>query len=246
MKSYNYLIFSILCFCISCGPKYYAPNIQNVPLLKERGDAQISGSISEYSYEIQSATAITNNFAAQFNLASFHNSNTSEDETSTVTQNGKYAEFGAGYYNGGLTPIIFESYLLGGLGSSNNIYTDQNVMSDTRGNLDSKFSKLSFQQNLGIKYKYFEFALSGRISRVDLFNYSGNLIYQNIDQVNYLDVNNGFFIVEPALTLRVGLEEAKMQIQFQRSHNLTNSRFNQHESSISIGLQFPFYTNSTF
>lgn len=66
----------------------------------------------------------------------------------------------------------------------------------------------------------------------------GDLIFDGVNQVNYLKENNSNFIIEPALTIRGGLEKIKLQLQYGYSMNLSNSTFTQDKGYLTIGLNF--------
>ena len=66
----------------------------------------------------------------------------------------------------------------------------------------------------------------------------GNLI--GIGEVQYLKDNSSNFLVEPAITLRTGFENFKLQLQYGYSVNLTKNDFKQDKTFLTLGLNFTF------
>ena len=70
----NLLILLLGITIVSCGPKYYTPNTQNVPLITEKGETNISFLLNASEgnvggTELQGAYGLTSNIALQSNLA---------------------------------------------------------------------------------------------------------------------------------------------------------------------------------
>lgn len=68
----------------------------------------------------------------------------------------------------------------------------------------------------------------------------GSLIFDNEDQVQYLKDHPSQLVLEPALTLRAGLDWGKIQLQYAHSINLSDDTFRQSEGHLTIGLIFAF------
>ncbi len=66
------------------------------------------------------------------------------------------------------------------------------------------------------------------------------MIFKNEIQTAYLNKNSSSFLIEPALTVRGGLEKIKLQVQYGYRLNLSNSNFKQDKTFLTIGLNFNF------
>jgi hypothetical protein len=82
--------------------------------------------------------------------------------------------------------------------------------------------------------------VSSRIAHLSYSNIEGDLIYNAINQEQYLRDNNSNLLIEPALTIRAGVEKVKFQFQLGHSFNLSNSEFRQDNTYATIGLNFRF------
>jgi len=76
------------------------------------------------------------------------------------------------------------------------------------------------------------------LANLSFTNVRGSLTFSDEDQVTYLQDNKNNFLIEPALTLRAGVEKIKLQLQLMKSFNLSNSDFKQDDVLLSIGLGF--------
>ncbi|HTG66361.1 MAG TPA: hypothetical protein VL859_08310, partial [Flavobacterium sp.] len=58
------ILFIITILTLGCGPEYYVPNSQNIPIMKSKGQTNLGIGLNESDYthgfEIQAAHAITN------------------------------------------------------------------------------------------------------------------------------------------------------------------------------------------
>jgi hypothetical protein len=208
-----------------CGPVYYVPNTQNVPVIKEKGQTNISiglnSSESTDGFELQGAYGLTDKMALQLNTDWV----SSSDESSTGS--GHLIELGAGYYKNLSKHFVFETYGLVGFGS---LKYEDNYESPEE--ISAKFIRLGVQPSISFTSKYFIASLSGRVANLKYNSVSGNYI-----DVDYLKANNSHWLIEPALTLQAGSENIKLQLQFQISENLTDPYFIQDYSLVSLGLK---------
>mgnify|MGYP001173580090 CR=1 FL=1 len=58
----------------------------------------------------------------------------------------------------------------------------------------------------------------------------------NEDQVAYLRRKNAYWLAEPALTIRVGYDFLKLQLQLGKSFNLSHADFKQDEDYLTLGF----------
>lgn len=220
---------------MSCSPLYYTPNTQNVPLLSEKGETNLTLSGNGNQVEFQGATAIGDNFAILGNGGLF----IPADLDNGNGGSGKFIELGAGYF----TPItenwIFETYALAGIGGVENHFKTPDGPQSI-GDISANILRIGIQPNFGYKSKYFSAAVSSRIVNLSYSNIKGGLIFDSENQITYLENNKSNFLLEPALTIKAGLENIKLQVQYGYSYNLSNSDFRQDDTFLTVGLNFIF------
>ena len=154
---------------------------------------------------------------------------------------GKFLEIGGGYFTPVSDHFVFETYgLIGFGGFENHLPSTTESQPSTQGNLSAKIFRVGIQPNFGFKSQYFSAALSSRFVNLNYNDIEGDLIFEDVNQVDYLTEHNSNFLIEPALTIRGGFEKIKLQVQYGYSFNLTNSDFRQDESILTVGLNFNF------
>ncbi|HEU4788066.1 MAG TPA: hypothetical protein VFS71_00105 [Flavobacterium sp.] len=218
-------LFLICATFTRCSPIYYVPNTQNVPVIKNKGQTNIqltiNSSESTEGTELQGAYGITDEIALQLNADWVKSSESSSYGS------GKFIEFGPGYYRNISEHFVFETYGLLGFGS---LKYEEDI--NTPQEINASFTRFGLQPSISFSSKYFNASLSSRFANLNYNSVSGNLY-----DVDYLKANNSYWLIEPALTLQGGLENIKLQIQFQYSNNLTNSNFSQDYALFSLGLK---------
>jgi hypothetical protein len=221
----NLVILLIGIAFVGCGPVYYVPNTQNVPVMKEKGQTNLSFGInsseSTDGFELQGAYGLTDKMALQLNSDWV----SSSDESSSGS--GHLIELGVGYYKNLSKHFVFETYGLLGFG---NLKYEENYNEPSE--IKANFIRVGLQPSISFTSKYFIASLSGRIANINYNSVSGN--YYDVD---YLKTNNSHWLIEPALTVQGGSENVKLQLQFQISENLTDPYFTQDYSLVSIGLK---------
>jgi hypothetical protein len=229
----------------SCNHYYYVPNVQNVPLFREKNDLRLSGTFGggdrSNCTEVQAAYSFPQNIGI---MANFMSAKGGQVTDSTNWAKGNYFEGAIGYYK----PIgkfgVFEMY--GGLGGSNqhHQYAVNSMFSQYdhsySGTSDLSFTKLFVQPAFGMALKGFDFAFSTRISRLS-FTEIGNQINRQIDESQFVGLNTiaqkkNYLFLEPAFTIRGGWDYIKMQFQFATASYLFNPDINFETYHISIGL----------
>lgn len=238
MRNFKKLIFLAVGFGFtSCSPIFYAPNTQNVPLISEKGetDLTISGNINQF--EFLGAYGITNNMAIIANGGLFVPS----DLDNGTGGSGKFVELGVGYFMPIRENWVFESYGIFGLGGFENHFPSTKTdYPETDGKISATMFRVGVQPNFGFKSKYFSAAVSTKIFYLSYSKIKGDLIFGEINQQNYLRDNSSNFMVEPAITIRGGFEKFKLQVQYGYSLNLSNIHFKQDEMFLTLGLNFNF------
>lgn len=221
----------------SCSPKFYVPNTQNVPLIREKGEVDLTLSGNGNQVEFQGAYGVSNAFAVQLNGGAFIPSDLDNGNGGS----GKFVEVGGGVFKQLSDHVVFETYGIVGLGSFENHLPSTIADSPlTTGDISASFIRLGVQPNLGYRSKYFTAAISSRFSNVSYNNLRGALYFDGKDQVAYLNANKSNFFIEPALTLRGGSEKIKLQVQYVYSVNASNSDFPRDDSMFTVGLGLHF------
>ncbi len=234
----NSLILCVVALiAIGCNPKYYSPNTQNVPLLSEKGEVNLSLSGNANQAEFQGAYAAGEHFALQANGGLF----IPKDLENGDGGSGKFIEAGAGYFTPVSERFVFELYGLLGTGNvENDLRSRATTNPPTTGVISASVFRYGIQPNFGFKSKYFSAAVSSRIVSLNYSNIDGDLVFDGMNQRTYLSDNSTNFLFEPALTLRAGIEKLKFQLQIGRSFNLSNEDFRQDNGYATVGLNFRF------
>jgi len=228
-------IFSIV--LLSCSPKYYIPTTQNVPLIDEEGKTNLTLAVTGNQFEFLGAYGLMDALAIQVNGGVI----VPPDEDNGNGGSGKYIEAGLGYYTNINDEFLFDAYGLLGFGTMENHFpTTVPDNPGTTGKISSNLVRFSIQPSLNFHKKNFSISGSARFMALNYSDIEGSLIFNNVDQVNYLKDKDLFFLLEPALTLKAGGEKFKVQLQLVKSFNLTNSDFEQDDVLFSLGLNFHF------
>ncbi|MFT3753239.1 MAG: hypothetical protein QM800_10320 [Paludibacter sp.] len=234
------LMITIALGCIlsyGCSPIYYSPNTLNVPLISEKGETNLTLAGNGNQVEFQGAYGIANGFAMQANGGLFIPADLSNGNGGS----GKFIELGGGYFHLIREHFVFETYGILGLGSmENHLPSTTAQYTQTRGNISASVFRYGIQPNFGFKSKYFAAAISSRIVSLNYSNIQGDLIFDGINQTDYLTNNRTNFLLEPAITIKGGFEKIKLQIQYGYSINLSNKDFKQDNSFLTLGLNFTF------
>jgi hypothetical protein len=217
----------------SCTHYYYVPNVQNVPLFKEknefRGTIAFGGGDESESTEIQAAYSVSDHVGVMANFMSAHGGTASSTEDHGQ---GYYFDGALGYYK----PInkygVFEVY--GGLGTSNqhHLYVADNATSDL------SFRKIYIQPSYGFTFPGFDIALSARMNRISFNSIEKSGTISEINGINSLTQNHGYYFLEPAITVRGGWKFIKLQGQVSASTNSNQIENHFEDIHISIGMYF--------
>jgi hypothetical protein len=231
------LMLIILAMMSSCNPKYYTANTQNVPLISEKGETNLSLSGNDNQVEFQGAYGVSSNIAIQANAGLFIPSDLDNGDGGS----GKFLEAGVGYFTPVSEKFVFELYgLIGGGSVENHFPSTVDANPGTEGDVSANIFRYGIQPNFGFKSKYFSAAVSSRFVNLRYSNIDGDLVYDSENAADYLRDNNSHFLIEPALTLRGGLEKIKLQLQIGYSWNVTNENFRQDKEFVTLGLNFNF------
>lgn len=100
--------------------------------------------------------------------------------------------------------------------------------------------KLIIQPSFGLIFNVFDVAVSTRICRLSFIDIDHNIFEDNylFDELNTLS-DESYFFIEPAITLRGGWKNIKMQFQFARIAHLNNPEWHiGEELHFSAGIYF--------
>ena len=245
---YLFLSMSILSGFIlvsGCTHYYYVPNAHNVPLFQEKNEARLSAAVSvgdEYQGgDFQAALAVSDHIGIMVNgftakgekeYEEFHLFSTAQDhEIIRNTGKGEFLEFGPGYY----LPfpnhenILFETFAGLGFGNVSSGYNSQRS--------HVRFQRYSLQPSFGYTGRVFDIAFSMRFALLDYtdINYS-SIPDAEAEYLHNLKVNNLSLLYEPALTIRLGYQNVKLQTQLGFSENASDTDFRDN-----INLNFAIY-----
>jgi hypothetical protein len=217
-----------------CAPKYYAPNTHNVPVLTRARDFSGVLAIGDGRGELQGAYAFTDRFAVMLNGAVFEKN----DEQGDGGEGG-ILELGAGY----LVPVAERVQLgvfglLGGGNVENHFPSTLSSNPGTTGVLEAKLSRFGIQPIVSVRSTYIEAIASARILGLRYSDVEGSLIFSGEDQVQMLRSQSEHTLLEPALTVRVGWETWKVQVQLGWSFNQGHAGFRQDEGHLTAGVVY--------
>lgn len=238
MKKYNVILVAISAVILAgCNPKYYSPNTQNVPLLEKKGETNLTLSGNGNQVEFQGAYALTDGLGIMANGGLF----IPKDLDNGNGGSGNFGEIGIGYFTPLENNLVFETYGLLGMGSvENHLPGSLEENSTLSGDIRADIIRVGIQPNIGYKSGNFAVALSSRFSMLSYASIDGDLVFDGENQVDYLNANSSNFLIEPALTLRGGLDKIKLQLQVGYSLNASNTDFRQDKGFITFGLNFNF------
>lgn len=238
MKKQSLLIAAALVTLLAgCNPKYYTPNTQNVPLIEKQGQTNLTVSGNGNQVEFQGAYGVSDGLAIMANGGLF----IPGDLDNGNGGSGSFGEFGLGYFVPMENNMVFETYGLVGIGSVENHFPGSvSEGGSGTGDIKANILRVGIQPNLGYKSGNFSAAISTRLAMLTYSGAEGDLIFEGQNQVDYLNDNSSNFLIEPALTLRGGLEKVKLQVQLGYSLNATNSDFRQDQGFVTVGINFNF------
>ncbi|MES2559204.1 MAG: hypothetical protein V4590_05660 [Bacteroidota bacterium] len=238
MKKHHFfpILVSAVLFT-SCSPKYYSANTQNVPLISAKGESNLTFAGNSDQLNFQGAYGVTNGFAIKADVGFFNPQNHDNGDGGS----GKFFEVGGGYFTPLAGNFVLEVYGIAGMGSMENHFPSSvEANPQTTGKITADLFRYGVQPNFGYKSKYFSAAISSRLVGLNYASIEGDLIYDGEDQVAYLNNNSSHFLIEPAITLKAGIDKVKLQVQLGNSFNVSNPDFRQDKGFLTMGLNFKF------
>jgi hypothetical protein len=222
---------------VACSPRYYVPNTQNVPLIGARGQATMSVAGNRNQVELQGAYGVSDAVAVQVNGGLV----IPPDEENGNGGSGKLIEGGVGYFRNLSPAVLFDVYALAGVGTLENHFPGTVTANPgTTGEVSASLRRFGIQPSISYHTDNWSITGSARLARLSYHNVEGSLIFDGVNQVDYLNANASHNLFEPALTLRGGIGRFQVQVQASRSVNLTDSAFKQDESLITVGAVLRF------
>jgi hypothetical protein len=246
IKKFAGASFLALLFC-GCSHYYYVPNVQNVPLFREKNEYRLSGSYglgTETScLEVQGAYSITDKLGIMTNFMSAKGIENSSESWAK----GTYLDAAIGYFKPLLKSGVFEIY--GGIGGSKQKHQYRSTIYDpadpahtnfNAGKSEESFIKLFVQPSIGMTFNGFDFAFSTRFNRLS-FNKTRNQIDRTLNQHEFDKLyataqTKNYLFFEPALTIRGGWKNIKVQLQGSTGSYLNNEHYQFDQFHISLGL----------
>lgn len=202
MRKSNQTIFTTVNYSItlltfialsSCG--IYRQNVVNVPLIKQKGQAQISGHIGFTGLDGQASYSLTKNIAL---LSNYSEVIKKTKENSIFKHN--FGEIGLGYYKKKSNVKIRELFLVVGNGThSSNSFGGDTLTSYTLPYTyinKANYNRFLLQYDFGRTNKKFESAFSPRIFIINYYN-----VY-NTQNLGYLNLPSTYLWSDATLTLR--------------------------------------------
>lgn len=152
---------------------------------------------------------------------------------------GYLIDLGVGYYKPIKTNLLFDTYALAGFGKFDNHFPGTIVdFPTTTGTISANLLRFGVQPSLSYHTEFFSVTGSARFASLSYLNINGSLYVDSIDQVDFLQNNKTNFLIEPAITLRGGIEKIKLQLQYLHSFNVSNPNFPQLKDLYTVGLNF--------
>ncbi len=224
-------ILIILVLTGGCSNYNYIPNTHNIPLLQEEGEIHLdfSGSFgNSLTYEGQAAFSAVKNFGIIGNI-SYHNALLFGDEYDDCY--GYHVEGGAGTFLSLNRHFIFETYTGFGFGKVLNGYPYSTTAI-------FRFNRYFLQPSVGYTSDSFDAAFALRMCGLRYHDNQLMGVPRDGDpfQLVYLESIPLSILLEPAVTLRVGWEFAKIQLKAGYSGNITNPDIWQADFYFSLGI----------
>jgi hypothetical protein len=226
------IFFSVIIFTThSCS--VYTPNALNTPLLKEKGDFELGAHIGNGT-NLQAAYAIGNHLGVITNYAGTESEVSINDDN--TKRRGSMYELGFGYFSKKPdSKIIYEIYGGAGVG---NVSIEKKLSNATAYSIfKTSTSKFFIQPAIGSVRKNFEISFATRMSVAQYRKINTTYSDAELRSDNLYNLEQPCWMyVEPALTLRLGVENLKFQMQVGRSFKLSKQDIDHRASIFNCGL----------
>lgn len=247
----KFTLFSLLFFSLlisSCAPIYYIPNMNNVPILREKGEASVSAGISLSSadstsqFSLQTAYLIHPNFGIQTNSV-LYDVIPYQKRPSPPNRNGSKGqihEIGLGYVvNTEYCRSCLSIWGITGMGKMTTFRRED-------GQLSTNLFIFGINPTASFMRDYFSLSYSMKSFYLGYSNIKGNLMYQGEREVDYLLKHRNNFIIEPTMTTTIGTKKIRFISQGTISVNVNNGNDRQKDWILSFGLSYNFFTKKKY
>jgi len=220
----------------------YVPNTVNVPLMRNANEARI---YADPKINVQASYAITNEIGV---MASAHIvTERTNDSNAAVIQRGSGSQYeaGIGYQKMLMQNVITsgdlvgEVYVGGGFGS----LRFDNVADNK--SYEVSATKIFLQPSLGFSHQYIEVAFTPRV--VALMYGEPTTQYTDAE-LDIKELPNRsmpmHWFIEPAITVRGGIQEVKLQFQIGQSFQLSSTALAHEKLILVVGASFNLGRNS--
>lgn len=226
------LTIAVIIALNSCTTQMYVSNTVNAPLLKQRGEVQLTATPND----LQAAIGVGRHVGLMANgyYKNYKGSN-------NYRHDGMLGEAGIGYFAPLAGNFVFETYAGAGAGRVHKQEEFTGPGDNTYlASFDAKANKLFIQPDFGYKSRFIDVVVSSRFSFVKYNEFNQSHYPQNELQDDYLENNRItgplFVFAEPALTLRGGYKFIKLQFQYGLTINTTSERIKHPYNFSSLGI----------
>ncbi len=236
MKPGHIFLLFIVLAGFGCSPNYYTPAMVNAPLIDEKGSGELTGAIGQQEVNVAAAYGVGQNVAIKAD-GSWHQTVWDRDEGERFRV--RRAEIGAGYFTPVGQDFVLEIYGVAGMGDvqTNVPYSMGDSLLSSKG-VAADFSIFGIQPNFGYKSELWTAGFSARFIHLQYRNIDGSMFYKGIEQAEYLREHQSNFLIEPAFTFKIGMDQVKLQLQYVYSINISNPFFRQKNTGFTLGLNF--------
>ncbi len=218
--------------------RYYAPTVQNVPLLTNKNDIAVnltwSGGDQHTAASVQGAYMVTKNIGLIGGYIS------GKDTREEIMSFNKF-EFGGGYAQKISESLQFETYAGVGAGSFDNTHftgssTIKNSSFFVQPTIALTDSKGNFKLVFVSKFSSNNFNVTDTTFRTDRESISA-------EQLQKLHYSSRHLIWEPGIFMRFGWKNLMFQTSYTHVTNLTDDKLFMVKNSVSLGIHVRFNAN---
>ncbi|MBC7382193.1 MAG: hypothetical protein H7296_04265 [Bacteroidia bacterium] len=245
MKTLITKIAICICAISSCNVAYRSTML-NTPLFSAKKEIAIAATTTNF----QAAYSVTDHIGVMAN-GYFEQQDAPIDRVGNGGK-GFLGEIGAGYFRK-IYPkpeIIFETY--GGIGyghmSQFKNYSDpMNGFAVQQRSLTANGLKMFIQPAIGYKLRLFEISAGLRYSNISYLNIkTKNWPVERLYDDHFDELNLNYSFIEPAITLRAGIRNVKIQFQYLYCIKLSNGSINYNKELYSLGIFIKIHTGKYF
>ncbi len=216
------LFYIILILVIAGCAEDYVPSKANTPLLSKANEFQAKATVGVSGADLQAAYSPIKHFGIMLN----GNLSSREGTLKTEYHKHQYIEGGIGYYYPFNVKYRFEIFGVYGIGEIEGYNSKSHYISGF-----SDINKIFIQPAIGMVNPGYEIGFSGRFGVLNITNPSPDIIGSG----------NYYPVVEPALTVKMGVQLIKPVIQMGYSFvliNKDNAFFSRKPFYITVGVHF--------